>query len=56
MTEVSEVRTAFIITALMMEAVSSSQTSVNLNEKTLRNMPEDCHLQAGSRETFAKKT
>jgi hypothetical protein len=56
MTDVSEMRTAFIITALMIKAVNSSETSVNLNEKTLRNIPEDCHLKAGSRETSANKT
>jgi hypothetical protein len=45
LTEVSEVLTASIITALMMEAVStSSETSVNFHETTRLNIPEDSHL------------
>jgi hypothetical protein len=30
--------------ALMMEAVSTSETSVNLYDTTQSNIPEDCHL------------
>jgi hypothetical protein len=33
-----------IISALMMEAVSTSETSVNFYETTRRNIPEDGHL------------
>jgi hypothetical protein len=43
-TEVSEVLAASIIIALMMEAVSASETSVNFYETTRRNLPEDSHL------------
>jgi hypothetical protein len=32
--------------ALMMEALSTSETSVYINQTTLRNIPEDSHLQA----------
>jgi hypothetical protein len=43
LTDVSEVRTAFIMRALalMMEAVHTSETSVNNNLTTLRYIPED---------------
>jgi hypothetical protein len=37
----SEVLTAFIIIGLMTEAVSISETSVNLYETTRRNIPQD---------------
>jgi hypothetical protein len=43
LTIVSEVLTASII-ALMMVAVSTSKTSVNLYHTTLRSIPEDSHL------------
>jgi hypothetical protein len=33
------------LVALMMEAVSNSETLVNFYETTRRNIPEDCHLQ-----------
>jgi hypothetical protein len=33
-----------LIIALMMEAVSTSETSVYFYETTKRNIPEDCHL------------
>jgi hypothetical protein len=36
-----EVFTASIIRALMMEAVSTSETSVNFYQNTQRNFPED---------------
>jgi hypothetical protein len=39
LTDVSEVRTAMI--ALMMEAVSISETSVNFNVTTWRHIPEE---------------
>jgi hypothetical protein len=34
----------FSFIALMMEAVSTSETSVNFYETTQRNIPEGCHL------------
>jgi hypothetical protein len=34
------------LTALMMEAVSTSETSVNLYETERRDAPEDKHIQA----------
>jgi hypothetical protein len=42
-TDVSEVRTASII-RVVMEAVRTSETSVNSNETTQRCIPEDCIL------------
>jgi hypothetical protein len=50
LTDVSEVLTAFVIKAiaLMKEAVSTSETSVNFYKTTLRNIPEDGHLRAAS--------
>jgi hypothetical protein len=45
LTGVSEVLTASNITALMMEAVSTSETLVNFYETTRRNIPKDSHLQ-----------
>jgi hypothetical protein len=45
LTDVSEVPTASII-SLMMEAISSSETSVNFYQITLRNIPGDSHLSA----------
>jgi hypothetical protein len=43
-TDVLVVLTASIIIALMMEAVSTSETSVNFYQTTRRNIPEDSHL------------
>jgi hypothetical protein len=43
-TDVSEVRIAFII-ALMMEAASTSETSVNIQLRTWHYIPEDSELQ-----------
>jgi hypothetical protein len=43
LTDVAEVHTASII-ALMMEAVSTSETSVNFNVTTRRYIPEDSKL------------
>jgi hypothetical protein len=45
LTDVSEVLTASIIIALMMEAVGTSETS-NFYQITRRNIPEDIHLHA----------
>jgi hypothetical protein len=45
-TDVSEVLAASIIRAIMMEAVSTSQTSVNFYQTTRRNNPEDSHLRS----------
>jgi hypothetical protein len=36
--------------ALMMEAASTSETSVNFNRQTRRNIPEDIHLHTRRRE------
>jgi hypothetical protein len=44
LTDVSEVRTASIIIALMIEAVRISETSVNLNVTARRYIPEDSKL------------
>jgi hypothetical protein len=46
-TEISEVLTASINReiAVMMEAVSTSETSVNFYQSTRPNTPEDSHLQ-----------
>jgi hypothetical protein len=38
--------------ALMMEAVTISETSVNFYQTTLRNNPEDCHLYTRRRENL----
>jgi hypothetical protein len=53
LTDVSEVHTASIIRAviaLMMEAVLTSETSVNLNVSTLRYIIEDSKLHTCRRE------
>jgi hypothetical protein len=52
MTDVSEVRTASIIRTLMMEALSTSETSVILYETTRRNIPEDSHIHTRRRENL----
>jgi hypothetical protein len=44
-TDVSEVLTASIIRAIMMEAASTYETSVNFYQTTRRNIPEDGHFQ-----------
>jgi hypothetical protein len=49
---VSEVLAAPIIIALMMEAASTSETSVNFYQTTRRNNPEDSHLHTRSRESM----
>jgi hypothetical protein len=43
-TDVSEVLIASIVIALMMEAVNTSETSVNFYQTTQHNIPEDSHL------------
>jgi hypothetical protein len=42
--DVSEVLTASIIRAMVMEAISTSETSVNFYQTTRRSVPEDSHL------------
>jgi hypothetical protein len=44
LTDVSEMRTAFIIRAMMVEVVSTSETSFSFYQTTRRNIPEDSHL------------
>jgi hypothetical protein len=39
----------------MMEAVSTSETSVNFYETTQRNVPEDSHLHNRVRENYVKR-
>jgi hypothetical protein len=51
-TEVSEVFTASINRAPMMESVSTSETSVNFYQTTRRNIPEDRHLHTRRRENL----
>jgi hypothetical protein len=46
-TDVSEVLLVSIITSLMMEVVSTTETSVNLYQITQRNITEDSPIQAG---------
>jgi hypothetical protein len=53
LTDVSEVLTAAII-ALMMEAVSTSEKSVNFYETTRRNIPEEIFISRGSHKIFIK--
>jgi hypothetical protein len=43
-TDVSEVRAASIIIALMMEAARTSETSVNIQLRTWQYIPEDSEL------------
>jgi hypothetical protein len=43
---------ASIIIALMMETVSTSETSVNFYETIRRNIPEDSHLHTRRRENL----
>jgi hypothetical protein len=50
LSDVSEVLAASIITALMMEAASTSETLVNFYPTVRRNNPEDSHLHASRRE------
>jgi hypothetical protein len=43
--DVSEVRTAPVLIALLMESVRTPETSVNFNVNTWRYIPEDSKLQ-----------
>jgi hypothetical protein len=52
LTDVSEVRTDSIITALMMEAVRISETSVNIYLTTRQYIPEDSKLHTRLRENL----
>jgi hypothetical protein len=58
LTDVSELLTAFNIMAMMalialiMEAVNTSETSVNFYETTRRSIPEDYHLHTRRRENL----
>jgi hypothetical protein len=45
LTDVSKVRIASIIGAMIMETIRTSETSVNLNVTTRRYIPEDSKLQ-----------
>jgi hypothetical protein len=51
LTNVSDVFTASIIT-LMMEAVSTSEMSVNFYHTKLRNIPEDSHIHTHRRQNL----
>jgi hypothetical protein len=56
LTDVSEVLTASIIgemIALIMKAVSSSETSVNFNQTTRRNIPEEVTFILANKETWS---
>jgi hypothetical protein len=47
-----EVLTAYITVALVMEAVSSSETSFSCYLTTRRNIPEDSHIHTRRRENL----
>jgi hypothetical protein len=51
-TNVSEALAASIIIVLMMEAASTSETSVNFFQTTRRYNPEDSHLHTRHRENI----
>jgi hypothetical protein len=52
-TDVSEVLTAAIVkSALMMEAASTSEMSVNVYQTTRRNIPDDSRLHTRRRENL----
>jgi hypothetical protein len=51
-TDVSEVRAASIIKALMIEAARTSKTSVDLQLRTRKYFPEDSELHTRRRENF----
>jgi hypothetical protein len=53
--EVSDLRTASIIIALMMEAVRNSETSVNFNVTTRRYISEDSKLHTRRRENLKSR-
>jgi hypothetical protein len=46
-------RFRYLAAVLMMEAASTSQTSVNLNQTARRNNPDDKHLRTRRHEKFA---
>jgi hypothetical protein len=50
-TDVSKIVTAFIIKAIM-EAISTSETSLNLYQNTLHNIPETCRFYNRHRENL----
>jgi hypothetical protein len=50
LTDISE-----ILIALMMEAVRTSETSVNFYQTTRRNIPEENHLQIRHRENLKSR-
>jgi hypothetical protein len=52
MTKVPEVFTVSIIIDLMMESVSTSETSVNFYQTTRRNIPKDSHLKTRPHENL----
>jgi hypothetical protein len=52
LTDVSEMRTASIIIVLLMEAVTTSETSVNFNVSTRRYIPEVSKLHTHRRENL----
>jgi hypothetical protein len=51
-TDVSQVRAASIIIALMMEAARTSETSFDIQLRTLQYMPEDSELHTRRRENL----
>jgi hypothetical protein len=51
-TDVSQVRDAFIIRALMMEAARTSETSVDIQLRTRQYIPEDSELHTRRRENL----
>jgi hypothetical protein len=50
LTDVSKEHTAYLIQAMLMEAVRTSETSVNFNVTTRRYIPEDSKLHTRRRE------
>jgi hypothetical protein len=52
LTDISEVRTASIILALMMDALRTSETSVNFNVTTRRYIAKDSELHTCRRENM----
>jgi hypothetical protein len=42
----------FSLITLMMEAINTSETSVNFYQTSRRNIPEDCHLHIRRRENL----
>jgi hypothetical protein len=50
--DVSEELTASTIIALIMEAISSYETSVNIYQTSRHNIPEDCRLHTRRRDNL----